>query len=97
MYIAIALMLTGILFGRVARKFLNSRFIARVVFFAVLLLLFLLGLQIGANERLFTNLPSLGGNALAITIGALAGSMLCARLLENFLRRHGYFKDNHHA
>lgn len=92
MYIALALMLTGVLLGRAARNWLNARVVAKMLFCAVLLLLFLLGLQIGVNDHLFANLPLLGGQALVITGGALAGSMLCSRLLEIFLRHRGYFK-----
>lgn len=93
MYIALALMLAGILCGRLARNFLNVRTVAKTLFCAVLILLSLLGMQIGANERLFANLLSLGGMAVILTIGALAGSLACSRLLETFLRRRGYFND----
>lgn len=94
MYIALFLMLAGIVAGRIGRRFLGVSFLGRAVFWAVLLLLFLLGNEIGANRRLFANLPVFGGQALAIALAAIMGSLVCAGLLRQWLAKRGYFRRN---
>ncbi|WP_455968731.1 LysO family transporter, partial [Butyricimonas virosa] len=42
------------------------------------LLLFLLGITVGANGDVMNNLDSIGLEALLITLAAIAGSVLCA-------------------
>lgn len=89
MYIALLLMLTGMLAGRLCRRFLAGPLLPRLVFLSVLFLLFTLGLSIGANDALFDNLPAFGGSAGIITAGVLAGSLLMAWLFQSFLRGRG--------
>lgn len=86
MYIALAVMFLGIFSGLALRKYLAKIPIQGIVFAAVLALLFLLGAQIGANERLFSDLPRLGGIALLFACFCMSGSIaavwLCSRLMR---------------
>ena len=50
----------------------------KLINYAIFLLLFLLGITIGANEDVMNNLDSIGLEALLITLAAIAGSVLCA-------------------
>ena len=68
MIIVISLMVCGIILGY-AFKERN---------YAIFLLLFLLGITVGANEDVMNNLDSIGLEALLITLAAIAGSVLCA-------------------
>lgn len=86
MYIALALMISGLLLGRLLYKFVNHGLIGRLVFVAILFLLFLLGLQIGANDQLFADLPTLGGRALVLMLFCVGGSLFAVRLLARFLQ-----------
>lgn len=86
MYIALGLMLSGLLLGSMLYKFIDHGLIGRLVFAAILFLLFLLGMQIGANDQLFADLPTLGGRALLLMIFCVGGSLLAVRLLARFLR-----------
>lgn len=55
---------------------------------AIYFLLFILGASIGSNKEVFTMLPTLGYQALIITLAALLGSFLLAMLLAKAI-----FKD----
>ncbi len=86
MYIALCLMICGLLLGRLLHKFARHALIGRLVFVAILFLLFLLGMQIGANDQLFADLPSLGGRALLLMLFCVGGSLLVVGLLARFLQ-----------
>jgi len=76
MIIVVAIMTIGILFGYFIRnKSLLIKINDRLIMWAIYLLLFVLGITIGANEIIMKNLPMLGLKALAITIGGVVGSI----------------------
>ena len=82
MYTALGIMLCAMLAGRLARGRLRAEALRRGIFLAIMLLLFLLGVAVGGNERLVRDLPRLGGAALALALGALGGTLVCAALLR---------------
>lgn len=88
MYLALGMLIFGILAGRILRSALQKLPLAKILFLFVLLLLFLLGLQIGSNEQIFAQLHRLGAQAGALTLSAVAGTILAALPLQRFLRRH---------
>ena len=58
-----------------------------------MLMLFALGVAVGGNETLMTNLPVLGGKALILTVACVAGSLICIVAVRRFFpdagpRRH---------
>lgn len=52
--------------------------VEKAILWSIFLLLFFLGLSIGGNELIMASLPKLGLNALIITLGGVAGSLLVA-------------------
>ena len=82
MYTALGIMLCAMLVGRLARSHLRAEALRRGIFLAIMLLLFLLGVAVGGNERLVRDLPRLGGAALTLALGALGGTLVCAALLR---------------
>ena len=52
--------------------------IEKAILWSIFLLLFFLGLSIGADKLIMANLATLGLNALIITLGGVAGSILMA-------------------
>lgn len=52
----------------------------KLTMWAIYLLLFLLGIAIGANEVIVKNLPALGFKALLISLGGVLGSVMVAWL-----------------
>lgn len=74
-------MLTGIGLGVVLRRVPLIKHIGKVIMLMIFLLLFLLGREVGADERILSNLSSLGVQALLMTIGAVGGSVVCAKFV----------------
>lgn len=80
MLLIIGTMLAGVLLGYVLR-FKRFDFVQHVITGLIWILLFLLGLEVGANEEIVHALPLLGGETLLITSGALLGSVIAASIL----------------
>ncbi|HUW05358.1 MAG TPA: LysO family transporter [Williamwhitmania sp.] len=79
MITVILIMLLGIVVGVWLRTkpklvLLNDR----LTTYAIYLLLLLLGISIGSNKTIVSNLPILGVKAFLITLGAVFGSVLLA-------------------
>lgn len=64
----------------------------KMTIWAIYLLLFLLGIAIGSDERIVQNLPTLGWEAFLLTIGGVAGSIILARLTFRFFFNHKHEK-----
>ena len=77
MLIVIGLMVSGILLGYLFRE-RTLKFVQKLITWAIFILLFLLGLSVGVNAQIMNNLDTIGIDALCITLGAVAGSILCA-------------------
>ena len=77
MIIVICLMVWGIILGY-AYKERNLKYVQKLINYAIFLLLFLLGITVGANGEVMNNLDSIGLEALLITLAAITGSALCA-------------------
>ena len=72
-------MFLGMIIGyfiRSKKKFVKIN--DKLTIYAIYLLLFLLGIAMGNNEQIMSNLGSIGLHALLIAIGALLGSVLLA-------------------
>lgn len=83
MLIVIGLMGCGILLGYLLRK-QHLKFIHQWITVAIYALLFLLGISVGSNPRIMDNMATIGLEALIITLGAVAGSVLCAWMVYRF-------------
>lgn len=77
MFIVIGCMLAGVLAGFLLRRRRLGR-IGSVITFLIWLLLFLLGVEVGGNERVMQGLPTLGMEALLIAVAATLGSCVAA-------------------
>lgn len=84
MFTAIGLMLAGIALGFALRSFQWPELLGRAIPPTIMLMLFALGVAVGGNETLMTNLPVLGGKALILTIACVAGSLLCIVAVRRF-------------
>lgn len=89
MYIALFVMLAGMLGGRLLGRRVSQAILGRCIFMAILLLLFLLGIQIGANDSLFAALPSLGLQGALLMLSCVAGSIIVIKLIVNGLGKLG--------
>jgi len=70
-------MTSGILVGYLLR---NREWISKpigiIINWAIYLLLFLLGITVGTDEIIMSNLEKIGLSALLLTVGAVTGSVL---------------------
>jgi uncharacterized membrane protein YbjE (DUF340 family) len=80
--------------GMVAGYFLrNRKWVSKpvgiVITWAIYLLLFLLGISVGTNDTIISNIGKIGIQALLLTIGAVTGSILLSWLTYKFFfRKH---------
>ena len=87
MFTIISIMLSGMLAGYLLRRLLFGR-LGRVITALIWMLLFLLGLEVGSNERIVSGLATLGLEALLITLVGTLGSVVAA---------WGLWKYTHHG
>ena len=84
MFVVILFIFLGILLGYLLRtKFEGAKAKAvhwqgRLVTGLIWLLLFLLGIEVGSNDRIISALPTLGVEALVLSVAATLGSCLLA-------------------
>ena len=90
MFTIIGLMLTGMLLGFLLRKQKLSG-IHKVITVLIWLLLFLLGIDVGGNQKIINGLHTIGLEAIVITLAAVLGSVTAAWALWYVLyKRKGY-------
>jgi len=83
----IGMLAMGVLVG--SRKSVRSRelpWLGRVQFVALIALIAVLGVEIGADDKVISSLGEIGLSALIITVFALAGSILCVSLVRRLLK-----------
>jgi len=73
-----AIMLAGIGAEYFLRRIPDIKIIGKLITCFIFLLLFFLGISVGHNEKIVNNLTTIGLQALIITMGAIAGSILLA-------------------
>ncbi|WP_075559745.1 LysO family transporter [Parabacteroides timonensis] len=88
MFTVIGIMFSGIAIGYLLRKVEFLQKIGRPISYTILLLLFLLGISVGANEAIINNLTTLGGQAFLIALAGTGGSVLAAWGVYHF-----FFKE----
>lgn len=77
MFKIILIMASGILAGWLLRG-RNLRLLGKIISALIWVLLFLLGMEVGGDERIVKGIASLGLEAVVITIGGVAGCSLLA-------------------
>lgn len=86
MFIVIGLMFVGMLTGYLFKN-IKVAWIGKIITVLIWLLLFLLGIDVGSNQMIMSGLHTIGLDALVITIGAVLGSVVGARLLWKWINR----------
>ncbi len=82
---------SGVLIGFVLRKEKRvARTTERLTTWTIWLLLFIMGVSVGANRTLLANLLETGMNAVVISLASIAGSIFAGRLLYRFLFRKSF-------
>ena len=90
MFKIIAIMFLGIALGYLARKQRWVKAVGTTTMITIVVLLFVMGGEIGGNEVVMGNLVGLGGEALLIAVAATLGSLVMARIIyKAFFKREG--------
>lgn len=84
MFVVIIFIFIGILVGYGVRRH-NTAWLSRAITLLVWLLLFLMGIEVGGNERIMLSLPTLGLEALLLAALATLGSCVGAWLLGKYI------------
>ncbi|MFZ4726013.1 MAG: LysO family transporter [Paludibacter sp.] len=87
MFIVISCMIAGIVIGYFFRH-KKPMFIHRLIITLIWVLLFLLGLEIGVNERIISQFAKLGFDAFLLAIAGTFGSVLTAWILWLSVRKN---------
>lgn len=80
MFKIILIMASGIAIGWLLRR-RKLTHLGKVTNFLIWVLLFLLGVEVGGDERIIRGIASLGLEAIAVAAGGVAGSALLTLLL----------------
>lgn len=80
MFKIILIMASGIAIGWLLHR-RKLTHLGKVTNFLIWVLLFLLGVEVGGDERIIRGIASLGLEAIAVAAGGVAGSALLALLL----------------
>ncbi len=79
MITVLVIMLVGIVVGfSISNRKKLIKINDKLTSFAIYLLLFLLGISVGLNDKIINNIHTIGLQAIIITMGALLGSLVCA-------------------
>ena len=79
MITVLVLMTLGIAIGFFIGKFPKIiKGVDKMITWSIYLLLFLLGIGVGLNEKIINNMHSIGLQALILTVGAVIGSIIFA-------------------
>jgi len=81
-------MAAGIAFGFLARRVRRLTHIGKAISVTIYVMLFFLGVKIGSDEHILSNLSALGLQALVLAVAGVAGSVLAAFVLYRILFRN---------
>lgn len=81
----------GVVCGRLIKGWKMSR-LPHLITLMTILLLFILGLEIGGNDQIIRNYRLIIGQAFVIAMASIFGSVLFVRLFEYFVLRRADLK-----
>jgi len=87
--IVIILFAAGIVAGRLFKNNTPARKgIDKLVTLTIYVLLFLLGISVGINDEIINDFSKIGYTAVLLTIGAILGSLILAKIVYNYFFIH---------
>lgn len=82
-------MFLGVGLGFLLKKIRGLEHISKTISYTIYLLLFLLGISVGANQEIVKNLASLGWQALTLAVAGSVGSALAAWVVYRWFFKKG--------
>lgn len=92
MFIVIGFMVLGGVVGFLFRK-REFKNISKILTGIIVLLLFLLGVEVGGNPQIVSGLTTLGMEAFIITVAAVLGSAIAALILWRYIDKKNNFNE----
>lgn len=89
MFTIIGTMFSGIILGYIFRNMDFLRKTEKTISYTIILLLFIMGLSVGSNDRIIENLGSFGWQAAIIALSATCGSIVAAWLVLTLFFKKG--------
>ncbi|MDE5688721.1 MAG: lysine exporter LysO family protein [Paramuribaculum sp.] len=83
----IAILVCGVLLGRLLCSVKGVRKFAEGMSYTVWILIFVLGYSVGADSYVMNNIPSLGVDALILAAFSTAGSILATILVRRYINK----------
>ena len=81
----IAILVCGVLLGRLLSSVKAVKKFAERMSYTVWILIFVLGYSVGADSYVMSNIPSLGVDAITLAALSTAGSILATLLASRFI------------
>lgn len=78
MFIVISIMFLGVGIGFLLKRIQWLQYVSKTISYTIYLLLFLLGVSVGANQTIVNNLATLGWQAFVLAFAGALGSALAA-------------------
>lgn len=89
MFTIIGTMFTGVALGYIFRNMSFIKNTEKTISYTIILLLFVMGVSIGSNEKIIENLGTFGWQAAIIAISATCGSILSAWIVLTMFFKKG--------
>lgn len=85
MFKILIIIILGVGVGFTLRQRFSINKVSKVIMILIYMLLLILGVVVGANETIISNLGTIGVKAAVIAISAVIGSMIMAKILYHLL------------
>ncbi len=89
MFIVLAIIIVGVLLGTQIRSAHAPALFSKLLNIIIYILLLVMGISVGGNERIVSNLSTIGLNATIIALGAILGSITFAAIIYNYIFKTG--------
>ncbi len=90
MFIVLGIIILGVLLGQFIKSPKAPTLFSKALNVIIYILLLVMGISVGGNEQIVSNLSTIGLKALIITAGAMLGSCICAMLIfKKFFNQAG--------
>ena len=94
MFKILIIIILGVGVGFALRQRFSIKIVSKVIMILIYMLLLILGIVVGANETIVSNIGTIGVKAAVISIAAVVGSMIMAKILYHLLYKgKGIEKD----
>ena len=90
MFTVLLIMFGGVALGYLFRRKAILQKLSKPINYTIYLLLFFLGISVGGNKEIISNLPSLGSQALLLAFAGTSGSVLAAWIVYRLFFKKGY-------